>query len=271
MITFLVKILHLNGALQFIAKVRQAVINGPIKSSSSLIVWCPLGKALSAISGGHWVENKQTLTVDFFGGGFAAAYFLKKWLFVTFEKGVLTLDVQTVWKSLPYIFSRYFDKAVSVLKDCDPNMVSIGNRPYVESIKKRRLSTPSIMSHGQAPPECIKCSLTQRQPFDNAQRWQIAHTVVTFAKLTNTDADATAKFIVDRMRERGDGEKRIKEFLANVKNAKPDVFPCHKRTKKSGLWCPYGGGPNVAQCLQTRSHAKNLDVLSMTPSLVWGS
>lgn len=255
------------------AKVRHSTLHGATKSSPTTVIWCTLGRLLSSLSGGHWKEDMHTgtITVDFFGGGTIACYVLKRWLFKRFHRGLLTMDSATIWEQLPYIFGIFFSRAVRLLQEADLTTVSAGNKAYVGSIKKRRLSLQPVEYKGSDAPECIKCSILQRQPFDHVQRWQIAYAISSFATLTNINVSDAVQLFVTRMQERGDGKQRIKEFLNDVKHAKADTFPCYKRTNKSGLWCPFGGGDGVKTCLATRTTGKHLNIRSVTPSIVWAT
>lgn len=269
-------------AIRYPRRVQMAILRGmvlnTIKVKATDVLWPPLGRALRELSGGNWREEGTTLTVNFFEGGYAAAYFVRKRL-GTLVKGELTVAVTTAVEHIDTLFKGWASRviagdAAAKIRAGDLSSVPEKRRKMFHGFARERRKLAG--QGGLPPPRCVRSALAmtptgamgEQRAWKNEHRWDMAKIVKRYASLVKIDVEEVLVGIEAAMRERGDCEKAIKEFRGQVRHAKPDGFRCVWRRKQKGIFCVFNC---AAECAEERGVQATLDPETMDPALVWAT
>ena len=236
----------------------------------------PLYRAFEELSGGKWSETDTTLTGTFFGGGFIAAYFVRKRLCLL-DHGELSIPVTTAASHIDAILNLWCQKVVTgdaaaKIAVGDYSQVPRKRRRLFENFANQRSLT---VAKGGPPPRCVRHALNMvatgppatRRAWKNEHRWDMAKIVKRYASIVGVDVETILRAVIEpAMRSRGDSDHAITEFRNQVRFAPVKGFRCGWRTKKKGIFCPI----TPALCLQERK-LDAIDPSAMTPATVWAA
>jgi hypothetical protein len=269
-------------AIRFPKRVQMALLRGmvlnTVKVAATDVLWPPLFRAFRELSGGDWREADGALTVDFFGGGYVAAYFVRKRLGVL-TRGQLKVAVATAADHLDALFKGWARRviagnAAAKIRAGDLSDVPAKRRRMFDGFARERLKL--VGESGQPPPRCVRSALAmapvgrpgEQRAWRNEHRWDMARIVKRYAMLIKVDLETVLAHVEAAMKARGDCDKAIKEFRGQVRHAKPTAFRCAWRRKQKGIFCVYDC---AADCAAERGASTTLDPETMDPALVWAT
>lgn len=234
----------------------KVILGHPEQISSYEIIWPPIPLALTWLGGGYWHQLGTTLKTDFCLGGIVRNKLVGLRL-CGLKQGQLTTTIAVIVENFLLFWAGWVKNAVSgsmanAMRERDLSDLPPGLSNLVQS-KRRRLQKNANAAFGPMP-RCVKCAFSMKTPWKNSMRWMMAQTIVLAAQRIGQPANSLVEYAVTLMRERGDGEQRIREFQSAVnrcQKGKSNIVPCHKRKAgNSGMFCPLNG--NVKVCAAER-------------------